>query len=271
MKKNRPLELLLKKFAKDFQYVNLKDTEPFDGVFEVTDADGHTRKIAMLPQSTMADVSKMVNEVKKGEDPRVVNDRAHDLLELILKKYPYNDAVKLIKRMEVLSNNEGKIKQVCKLHVDDKGKIFFISPDGKKIRCDFERGRLGRALYVLYLRQIERSAHDQNTPPYICRNRLVRYKDELLAIYSKMCDGENRNLSQMRTSIEKLWRKPTNEINHINVFFDRTFDNEALNGKYYSIEQIDETDDEKPEAIGLANDDFGLGCYSIHNLMCNKL
>ena len=265
MKKNKPLELLLRKFAKDFQHINLKNTKPFDGVFEVTDEDGHTRKISMSPKSTIADVEKMVREMEEGEDPRIVNNRAHDLLELILKKYPYNDAIKLIKRMETLSENDGKISQLCKLSVDVKGWISFISPDGKKIRCDFERGRLGRALYVLYLRQIERSANDSNTPPFICRNRLVKYKDELLAIYSKMCD--NRNMEEMRASIEKLWRNPTNEISQINGFFDRTFDNEALNGKYYSIEQIDETDDEKPEAIGLTIDDFDLGCYSIRNLI----
>ena len=265
MKKNKPLELLLNNFIKDLQYADLKDTKPFDGVFEVTDENGHTRKIFMSSKSTLGDIEKMVKEVQKGDDPHVVNDRAQDLLELILKKYPYNDAIKLIKRMETLSTNEGKIKQVCKLHVDDKGNIYFMSPDGKKIRCDFERGRIGRVLYILYLRQIERSVHDSNTPPYICRNRLVRYNDELLAIYSKMCD--NRHTNEMRTSIEKLWRNPTNEISHINDFFDRTFDNEALNGKYYSIEQVDENDDEKPEAIGLAIDDFDLGCYSIRNLI----
>ena len=269
MKRNQPLGLMLKKFKKGLQHVDLKDIEffDFDGVFEVTDENGHTRKIFMSPKSTLGDVQKMIDEVQKGEDPHVVNDRAQDLLELILKKYPYNDAIKLIKRMETLSNNEGKIKQICKLHVDDKGNISFISPDGKMTPCQFERGRIGRVLYILYLRQIERSVHDPNTPPYICRNRLVRYSDELLAIYSKMCDGENRDLSQMRTSIEKLWRRPTNEISHINDFFDRTFDNEALNGKYYSIEQVDETNDEKPEAVGLDIDDFDLGCYSIRNLI----
>lgn len=265
MKRNKPLELLLKKIAKEFQYVDLKKTKPFDGVLEVTDENGHVRAISIPTKGTIEEIEKIVDEVQNGDDPRVVNDRAHDLLELILKKYPYNDAIKLIKRMETLSDNDGKISQLCKLSVDVKGWISFISPDGKKIRCDFERGRLGRALYVLYLRQIERSANDSNTPPFICRNRLVKYKDELLAIYSKMCD--NRNMEEMRASIEKLWRNPTNEISQINVFFDRTFDNEALNGKYYSIEQIDETDDEKPEAIGLTIDDFDLGCYSIRNLI----
>ena len=267
MKINKSLELELRNFLQKMQQVDLKNTEPFDGVFGVTDADGHTRKVYVSPQSTIAELKKIIVEVQKGDEPHVVDKRAHDLLELILKRYPYNDAIKLIKRMETLSNNERKITQLCKLSVDAKGRISFLSPDGKKIRCQFTRGRIGRVLYILYLRQIERSVHDPNTPPYIYRNRLVRYNDELLAIYSKMCGGENRDLSQMRTSIERLWRNPTNEISCIKKFFESTFDNEAFNGKYYSIKQVDENDDEKPESIGLDIDDFDLGCYSIRDLI----
>jgi len=164
MKKNKPLELLLRKFIKDIQYANLKDTKPFDGVFEVTDETGHTRRV----------------------------------------------------------------------------------------------------LYILYLRQIERSANDPDTPPYICRNRLNQYKDEMLAIYSKMCD--NRTVDERRVSIERLWRNPSNDIWHINNFFDTTFDNEALDGNHYSIESVDENDAEKPETIGLDIDNFDLDSYSIQNL-----
>ena len=60
MKKNQPLELLLKKFKKELQHVDLKDIElvDFEGVFEVNDENGHTRKIFMSPKSTLGDVQK---------------------------------------------------------------------------------------------------------------------------------------------------------------------------------------------------------------------
>ena len=266
MKKNKPLELLLKKFAKDFQHINLKNTKPFDGVFEVTDEDGHTRKISMSPKSTMRDLEKMVDELERGNDPHVINDRAQELMELIIQKYPYGDALKLIARMKTLSENEGKIKQVCKLSVSDRGVISFIRPDGKKIKCDFEkRGRIARVLYILFLRQIERSVANPGTPAHICRNQLNKFYEEMMAIYKKMCD--NRSEDDMHASIENLWRGPSNELSHINTFFDKTFDNEALNGKYYSIEEVgeDEHGDEL-YAVGLGTEDFDLGCFSISKL-----
>ena len=71
----------------------------------------------------------------------------------------------------------------------------------------------------------------------------------------------------MRASIENLWRNPSNELSHINTFFDKTFDNEALNGKYYTIKEVgtDERGDDL-YAVGLDTKDFDLGCFSISKL-----
>ena len=270
---NRPVKLLskklassLKKLQKDLKPSCFENTEPFDGVFEVTDADGRTRKVFISPKSTMGELEKMVDELERGNDPHVINDRAQELMELIIQKYPYGDALKLIDRMKTLSENEGKIKQVCKLSVSDRGVISFIRPDGKKIKCDFEkRGRIARVLYILFLRQIERSVANPGTPKHICRNQLNKFYEEMLTIYSKMCDDRKR--SEMCDSIEQLWRKPSNELSHINTFFDKTFDNEALNGKYYSIEVVG-TDEHGDElyTVGLNVEDFDLGCFSISKL-----
>lgn len=260
------LELLLKKYQEDLLPANFENTEPFDGFFEITDADGRTRKVFISPKSTMLDLEKMIDEVERSNDPHVVNDRAHELMELIIQKYPYGDALKLLERMKTLSENEEKIKQVCKLSVSDRGVISFIRPDGKKVKCDFEqRGRIARVLYILFLRQIERSAVNPDIPAHICRNQLNKFNEEMVAIYKKMCD--NRSEDDMRASIEKLWREPSNELSHINTFFDKTFDNEALNGKYYSIEVVGE--DERGDelyAVGLGATDFNLGNFSISKL-----
>ena len=51
--------------------------------------------------------------------------------------------------MKTLSENESKIKQICKLFVSDKGVIYFTSPDGKKVNCDFDRGRCDSLILVV--------------------------------------------------------------------------------------------------------------------------
>ena len=79
----------MKKYQKELQASNFENTEPFDGVFEVTDTDGRTRKVSISPKSTLRDLEKMVAEVERGNDPNVVNDRAQELMELIIRKYPY--------------------------------------------------------------------------------------------------------------------------------------------------------------------------------------
>ena len=67
---NRPVKLLSKKLAsslkkhrKDLLSANFENTEPFDGFFEVTDADGRTRKVFISPKSTMGELEKMVDEL----------------------------------------------------------------------------------------------------------------------------------------------------------------------------------------------------------------
>lgn len=67
MKRNKPLELLLKKFAKEFQYVDLKKTKPFDGVLEVTDENGHVRAISIPTKGTIEEIEKIVDEVQNGD------------------------------------------------------------------------------------------------------------------------------------------------------------------------------------------------------------
>ena len=237
----------------------------FPDSIEVTDEDGYTQTIPLSRQTTMGELEKIMDEIEEGVDSSVVNKRAEDMLSLMLETYPYDNIHRLIKQMKALSEKESKIKQICELSVSDRGVIYFYRPDGKKVNCNFERGRLGRVLYILFLRQIERSVKDPCIPPSICRERLKKYKNELLAIYKEMC--YSRTDDEMRISIEMLWRDPGNEISHINSFFNRLFDNESLEGKHYYIKEVGKNDDgEELYAVGLEAKDFKLGKYSIHKL-----
>lgn len=175
-------------------------------------------------------------------------------------------AILIAQRALDLRKNKLKINQLCAISVDKQGKIYY-KIDGKEVECKFVRGPLGRALYILYLRQIERAAKDLTgkTPSSICRNHLNKYEDELFEIYTSM--KPSGIYLEKRKSIENLWRNPTNDISKINKFFEETFNVEAIAPKYYTIEVVgyDENGD-KLEAVGLETEDFDLGDFSIDKL-----
>lgn len=176
-------------------------------------------------------------------------------------------AILIAKRALNLRENKLKINKLCPLLVDKQGKIYY-KIDGKEVECKFKRGIIGRALYILYLRQIERAAKDSTgeTPSSICRNHLNKYEDELLDIYTSM-DPSGTPLERQQR-IEALWRNPTNEICKINTFFEETFNAEAITPNYYTIEVVGyDKNGDKLEAVGLETEDFDLGDFSIDKLL----
>ncbi len=175
-------------------------------------------------------------------------------------------AILIAQRALDLRKNKLKINQLCAISVDKQGKIYY-KIDGKEVECKFVRGPLGRALYILYLRQIERAAKDLTgkTPSSICRNHLNKYEDELFEIYTSMKPSGTPLERQQR--IEALWRNPSNVISKNNQFFEETFNAEAITPNYYTVEVVgyDENGDEL-EAVGLETKDFDLGDFSIDKL-----
>ena len=199
---------------------------------------------------------------------RELDQHARELIELASQKFPDRDISILLKRSSTLMENSKKIRQLCKMEVSYNGDISFRDPDGIKRKCDFGRGAVGRMLYILFLRQLERFCKGTSQSPGIDRNHLNRYQNEMMAIYEIISERTMRykTKDEMKKTIEKLWRKPSNEISHINIFFDDTFDREMLGGKHYSIENMPESPDEELYAIGLDKDDFDLGFYSVDTL-----
>ena len=196
-------------------------------------------------------------------------DRKAKLLDKEVNHLLPNDddeAILIAQRFLDLRKNKRKINKLCALSVDDRGKIYY-QIDGKEVECKFVRGSLGRTLYILYLRQIERAAKDWTgkTPSSICRNHLNKYEDELLEIYTSMSPSGSPFERQQR--IEDLWRNPSNVISKNNQFFEETFNAEAITPNYYTIEVVgyDENGDEL-EAVGLETEDFDLGDFSIDKL-----
>ncbi len=197
---------------------------------------------------------------------RKVDRRAREIIEHVATHYPDFDTSILINRSVKILGNTDKIRKVCPITVTKEGNILIEDPQGKMKKCDFGRGIIGRVLYVLFLRQLERAEQDPKIPPYIYRNKLNKHHDEMVKIYSEMAyrRGQTRDMEGMENSIENLWRKPTNEISHINAFFEDVFDEESLGGKYYTIRSLVQEDGEKLDAVGLETNDFDLGKYSIY-------
>lgn len=175
--------------------------------------------------------------------------------------------LRVLDRLKKNVENRKKMKVLVPLYITDKGWIKFTLPTGETEQCRFRRGRIGNALYVLYLRQIERAAADRTgkTPRYICTNWLSRYRGELLKIYEEMCPGGDPEEWEER--IENLVLNSSNERSHINTYFYSAFDSSILTPKHYTIEPVgkDDNGDELLE-VGLDVDDFDLGRFSIRRL-----
>ena len=197
-----------------------------------------------------------------------IDRKAQQLNKKLNKFFPEDDidAISICERMVAIMKNNLKIHSFCKLIVKKGGGIYY-EHNGREEKCNFVRGPLGRTLYILYLRQIERAAEDPTgkTPTYICRNHLNKHAEELFDIYEMM--NATGNYSERKSRIENLWRDPNNVIDKNNKFFEDTFNMEAIAPKYYTIEKVGK--DEKGDildAIGLEVEDFELGPFSIHVL-----
>ena len=179
----------------------------------------------------------------------------------------------ILRKIADAIENNNKLDKFCKLQVDKHGVIFIETPQGGKLKCNFGRGRLGRALYILFLRQIERAAKDLSgkTAKTICVKPMDMDKEkEMLTIYKKM-EPSLSPLAMQRT-IKEYCKDTENDRSKINKFFERTFYLNVIEkdypGKHYSIKIVDQDPitGQSLHAVGLDADDFKLGEYSIDKL-----
>lgn len=191
------------------------------------------------------------------------------MLEQFMSHWDLDDKrmLRVLERAKNNIMNKDKLKEMYPLYVNDKGEILYDLPSGKTEQCKFERGLIGNALYILFLRQIERAEEDKTgeTPRHICPNLLPLHRDELMAIYEEMCPSGER--ADWAARVGKLIQNPGNERSHINTYFYDKFDYSSLHPKHYSIEPVGRNnDDQVLLEVGLDVKDFDLGHYSIHRL-----
>ena len=183
-----------------------------------------------------------------------------------------NDTASLLKKIAKAIEDNQKIDKLCKLEVDKKGDIFIVTPQKERIKCRFGAGLLGKALYILFLRQIEHADHDSTcmTPKSICLNHLERYTDELTTIYKQM-DPPYRNYTINRI-IKEFCDDNANERSRINKFFENIFYTDIIKQKYHGKHYTFKIVGKDPKsglslyALGLDVNDFDLGNFSIYKL-----
>lgn len=155
---------------------------------------------------------------------------------------------------------------LCPIRINDD-KIQIELPGTKYEIVNFRRGAVAKTLYIFFLRQIERAAHDKSVSHCLSQQEMEQYADELADIY--------RNISgKMRFDLSTLFEKSTvsndftNALSSIRRYFDDLFDVNLLQKEFkkcYSIEIMGKDRYGNPRyGIDLDMEDFYLGWYSIH-------
>lgn len=252
----------LEKSMEGLSQIDLNDQKAFDGVLYIEDMN---QTLEVSPSTTRGELQQMIQDEE---------DKKNRLAELAnwLDQHTNGDpklAAELLGLEKKRRENIDKLKTPCKLKVWDN-EIWLVFPDKSKEKTFFDRGNVARALYIFFLRQIERAEADRNVPRYLSKEEMKEYKEELLEIY--------RNISGKMCQISTVesWLTRSRQNNDfstakgsIQTYFDSRFDVLSLKYKYnkcYSIEIMDKERRPKEPHYGIClnTSDFDLGWYSIH-------
>lgn len=218
--------------------------------------------------------------IRRLDIPEIDKALQKVLMELCQKGYiqpsdikDTDNAAEALREIAKAIEDNKKIDTFCKLRVGKRGEIRFDAPNGKDMKCNFNRGILGRSLYLLFLRQVQRAALDPSgqTPTCICLGNLDEYKDELYLLYKEQ--GPAGHAIAWKRTIENYETKEAiNDISRINSFFDKTFYLDIIEKKYnknYCINRLEERDPKTGQslyAVKLDAKDFDLDRFSTDRL-----
>ncbi len=193
-----------------------------------------------------------------------MRNRIDELNSTISDSTDYNDIVKVLEKD--LKSLKDKVKYNKPFKVEVHWSEIKVAIQGKKETVRFGRGDVADALYIFFLRQLERAHRDRNISPYLSQNEMEKYSAEIASIY-KNISGKNPG------SISSVFLKSTesndfsNALSSIRKFFKNEFDVETLRkdyGKCYSIEIMDKDRGDNPRyGIQLDVEDFDLMRFSI--------
>ena len=186
-----------------------------------------------------------------------------DLNDSITAQTNANDIYSALESEMQRQKDECKVATPFKLKVEEE-KIYVILSENECHEVVFGRRGVAKALYVFFLRQIERAKMDHTDPIYISKQELESYKEELLEIYQRI------KYSAKVKNIESWWDPSYNDFDNalssIRKFFNTEFDTDTIKDKYgkcYSVEIMGKDRYGNPRyGINLDIDDFDLGKFS---------
>lgn len=161
--------------------------------------------------------------------------------------------------------DECKVATPFKLKVEDE-KIYVILSENVRHEVVFGRRGVAKALYVFFLRQIERAKMDHTDPIYISKQELESYKEELLEIYQRIGHKYSAKVKNIESWWDPSYNDFDNALSSIRKFFNTEFDTDTIKDKYgkcYSVQIMGKDRYGNPRyGINLDIDDFDLGRYS---------
>ena len=183
----------------------------------------------------------ITREKSKQEITEDMQRRAEALSDWIVKNIQDDkEAISVLDMVRKQLRNKGKLKEPCKIKVEDKHIYYLMFPKNELKKLSIGRGAIPRMLYVFYLIQIKRAAKDARQPRNIAQVNLVDYKDDLLYIYRNIGSNWDADIH----SIESVWDKTTGTFSSalwsIRNCFEDIFDVNSLLPKCYTIEIVDE-------------------------------
>ena len=195
-------------------------------------------------QERLAELADWIDQFTKGD-----NFLAADLLERELKR----------------QIDKEKLTNTCSILVEND-KIYLELPGHKTEKLIFGRGNVAKALYIFFLRQIERASKNKRVSSYLSQEEMKDYAEELRKIYENLSGRTPFNFESwfQKSTVSNNF---TNACSSIRTCFDQFFNVDELkrlHGKCYSIQSMGEDRHGNPRyGIDLDIDDFDLGWYSI--------
>ena len=197
---------------------------------------------------------------------RKMEERLAEINGTINEQTNYDDVIEMLKADFERLDDGGKMATFCKLFVKDD-KLYFKVPDTEERIIEFGR-ETSKALYVFYLRQIQRAKKNPGVSQFLSQIELEEYKDELFKIYQWFSGRVNCRIED----ISDMWDVSKgfmfrDAISCIKKYFEREFDVDTLQKKYNKSYFCSIPNDKGPKGgrrygVDIDVDDFDLDQFN---------
>ena len=173
-------------------------------------SSGNTMDFLIVRQDPKEIVRKMQSRLAEISDTIDENTKANEIIALLeadLEKW----------------KQKGKQKTFYPLIVKEKD-IFLQIPDSKPQKLKFGRGEVAKTLYIFFLQQIARAAHNHTAPIYFSKQALADHTNELFDIYWRLGGAAIKKADDISSWWDGPYDDFANALTSIRNFFKKEFD-----------------------------------------------